>query len=72
MMKAPKGVTASQPAVIPTRPARMPFSVNENEGLPYLIHVRNMVARPPATAARFVVRNTWEIATRFTSPLAAN
>ena len=44
MMIEPTTDTQSQPAVIPTRPARIPFNVNENEGLPYLIQVRNMVA----------------------------
>ena len=34
MMKAPKGETASQPAVMATRPAREPFRVMETSGLP--------------------------------------
>ncbi len=69
---APQGDTTSQPAVMPTRPARMPFKVRESEGLPYLNQVTNMVATPPATAARLVVRKTCEMAKRFTSPLAAS
>ena len=35
MITAPKGETMSQPAVMPTNPARMPFSVRDKEGLPY-------------------------------------
>lgn len=72
IINAPNGETRSQPAVIPTRPARIPFNVRENEGLPYFNHEVNIVPSPPATAARLVVRNTWEIATRFTSPDAAS
>ena len=34
IINAPNGETRSQPAVIPTRPARIPFNVRENEGLP--------------------------------------
>ena len=34
MMKAPKGETVSQPAVMATRPAREPLSVMETSGLP--------------------------------------
>ena len=72
IIKAPPGDTRSQPAVMPTNPARIPFKVSENEGLPYLIQLVTMVERPAATAARFVVRNVCEIATRLTSPLAPN
>ena len=69
---APTGETRSHPAVIPTSPAKIPLSVSDSEGLPYLSHVTIMVATPPAAAARFVVRNTWEMAVLFISPLAAN
>ena len=72
MTTAPMGLTRSQPAVMPTSPASTPFSVSESDGFPYFHQVRNIVATPPATAARLVVRNTWLMATRFTSPLAAN
>ena len=72
MMAAPNGLTKSQPAVMATKPAKIPFRVSENEGLPYLIQEVNMVPRPPHTAARLVVRNTWLMATRFTSPEAAS
>ena len=72
MMTAPSGETRSQPAVMPTSPARMPFRVNESDGFPYFHQVMNIVATPPAAAARFVVRKTWEIAVRFTAPDAAS
>ena len=72
MMTAPSGDTRSQPAVMATKPAKIPLRVSENEGLPYLIQDVNMVAIPPAAAARLVVRNTCEIATLFTSPDAAS
>ncbi len=34
MMKAPVTLTASQPAVMATKPARPPFKVMETSGLP--------------------------------------
>ena len=71
-MDAPRGDTRSHPAVMATSPASTPLRVSENEGLPYFIHDVNIVPIPPAAAARLVVRNTWEIATRFTSPDAAS
>ena len=58
MMTAPTGDTMSHPAVMPTRPASTPFRVSDSEGLPYFHHVMNIVATPPAAAARLVVRNT--------------
>ena len=72
MMMAPTGDTRSHPAVMPTSPASTPLSVSESDGLPYFIHVMNIVAVPPATAARLVVRKTWLMAVRFTSPEAAS
>ena len=72
MTIAPTGDTISQPAVMPTSPASTPLSVNDSDGLPYFHHVMNMVATPPAAAARLVVRNTWLMAMRFTSPEAAS
>jgi hypothetical protein len=71
-MTAPSGDTRSQPAVMATKPAKIPLRVSENEGLPYLIQDVNIVAIPPAAAARLVVRNTCDIATLFTSPDAAS
>ena len=47
--------TKSQPAVMATKPDKIPFNVNENDGLPYLIQEVNIVPRPPQTAARLVV-----------------
>ena len=32
MMAEPNGLTKSQPAVMATKPARIPFNVNENDG----------------------------------------
>ena len=58
MMAEPNGLTKSQPAVMATKPAKIPFNVNENDGLPYLIQDVNMVPKPPQTAAKLVVRNT--------------
>ena len=58
MTTAPTGETRSQPAVTPTRPASTPFNVRENEGFLYFIQVTNIVATPPAAAARLVVRKT--------------
>ena len=72
MTTAPSGDTRPQPAVMPTSPASTPLSVSESDGLPYFIQVMNMVAVPPATAARLVVRKTWLMAMRFTSPEAAS
>jgi len=71
-MIAPVSETISHPAVIPTKPANIPFSISDKEGFPYLIHEVKIVAIPPAHAAKFVVMNTCEIATRLTSPDAAN
>ena len=51
MMAEPNGLTKSQPAVIATKPAKIPFNVNENDGLPYLIQDVNIVPKPPQTAA---------------------
>ena len=72
MMAVPSGDTKSQPAVMATNPASMPFRVSENDGLPYFSHDVNMVASPPAAAARLVVRNTCEMATLLASPDAAS
>ena len=69
---APAGDTASHPAVIPTRPAKIPFSVNDRDGFPYFIQLTNRAKKPPAQAARFVVRNTWEIAIASAAVAAAN
>ena len=63
MTTAPQGDTVSQPAVIPTKPARMPFRVNDRDGLPYFSQLMLRAKKPPAQAARLVLRNTSEIAT---------
>ena len=34
-----------EPKYYPTKPAKIPFNVNENDGLPYLIQDVNMVDR---------------------------
>ena len=52
MITAPKGETMSQPAVMPTNPARMPFSVRDKEGLPYFIQLTANAKKPPAQAAK--------------------
>ena len=69
---APEGATASHPAVIPTKPAKTPFSVSDIDGLPYFIQLIASAKKPPAQAARFVVRNTCEMAIASASVLAAN
>ncbi len=55
---APNGLTASQPAVIATRPAKEPFKVMETSGFLYLIHVVIIVATVAVAAARLVLKNT--------------
>ena len=72
MITAPKGETMSQPAVMPTNPARMPFSVRDKEGLPYFIQLTANAKKPPAQAARLVVRNTCEMALASSVVAAAN
>ena len=72
MMLAPRGLTRSQPAVMATRPASTPLRVSENDGLPYFIQGVNIVPIAPAAAARWVVKNTCEMAIRLTSPEAAS
>ncbi len=72
MITDPKGETMSQPAVMPTNPARMPFSVRDKEGLPYFIQLTANAKKPPAQAARFVVRKTCEIAIASSVEAAAN
>ena len=62
MIAAPPADAQSQPAVTPTRPAKIPFSVSESDGLRYLIQLVTRAAKPPAQAARLVVRKTCEIA----------
>ena len=68
----PKGETKSHPAVIPTNPAKTPFNVKDKEGFQYLNQLVNKANRPPAHAAKFVVKNTCDIAVRFSIPAAAN
>ena len=58
IMTAPKGETRSHPAVTPTSPANTPFNVNDKEGFPYFIQLAVKAKKPPAHAARLVVRNT--------------
>ena len=65
----PKGDTRSHPAVMPTSPASTPFSVRDKEGLPYFIQLATSAKKPPAQAARLVVRNTCEMVVW--SPLVA-
>ncbi len=62
IMTAPNGETTSQPAVIPTKPAKIPFSVSDKDGLLNFSQLTDKAKKPPAQAARLVVRNTWEIA----------
>ena len=58
MMNAPNGETASQPAVMATRPAREPFRVMETSGLPYRFQVKIMVTQVATAAARLVLKQT--------------
>lgn len=59
MTTAAAGETTSQGAVIPTRPARIPFKVIETSGFLYHAHVKNIAAQAAAHAERFVVMNTF-------------
>ena len=47
--------TSAQPAVIPTKPARIPLMVMERSGLPSLVQVVKVAVTAPAAAARLVV-----------------
>ena len=58
MIAAPNGLTASHPAVIPTRPARDALNVMETSGFPYFTQVKIMVVSVASAAARFVLKNT--------------
>ena len=69
---APIGDTRSHPAVTPTSPARIPLSVRESDGLPYLIQLTIKARNPPVQAARLVVRNTCEMAVWSPYPAAAS
>ena len=72
MMTAPSGETISQPAVIPTKPARIPFRVKDKDGLLNFNQLTTSAKKPPAQAARFVVRKTCEIAIASSVEAAAN
>ena len=56
-MIAPKQSITSQPAVIPTRPAREALRHIETSGLPYLSHVKIMQTTVATAGATVVVRN---------------
>ncbi len=55
MISAACGVTAAQPAVMPTRPASRPLPVMATSGLPVLTHTVNIAARAPMAPAAVVV-----------------
>ena len=69
MQKAPTGVTMSQPAVMPTRPAKAPLSVMETSGFLYLIQVMVMAPMAATAAERFVLTKILEAETRVSSPV---
>ena len=60
MKNAPTGLTISQPAVMATRPARVPLKVMETSGFLYRIQVKIMVAQVATAAAMLVFMNTSE------------
>ena len=55
MIAAEVGDTVSQPAVIATRPAKLPFNDMETSGFLYLIHVIIITVQVATAAARLVV-----------------
>ena len=54
------GMIESAPAVMPTRPARIPLSAIERSGFLRKIQEVNIAPRPPAAAASAVVTKTSE------------
>ena len=68
----PEGRNHVTTGLMPTNPARMPFSVRDKEGLPYFIQLTANAKKPPAQAARLVVRNTCEMAFASSVVAAAN
>ena len=54
---APAGLTISQPAVIPTSPAKAPLSVIDTSGFLYLIHVKIIVVTLATAALKLVFIN---------------
>ena len=67
---APTALTASQPAVIATKPPSEPFRVIDMSGFLYLIHVMIITAHVAAAAAKLVLKMMLPIATRLSSPVA--
>ena len=57
MTAADVGETVSQPAVMATSPASVPFSDMETSGFLYMIHVMHMTVTVATAAARLVVTN---------------
>ena len=70
MKKAPTGLTTSQPAVMPIRPASAPLMVRPTSGLPYFFQARNIAVSAPTAAARFVVMKMLPISTQVSLPSA--
>lgn len=66
---APTGDTASQPAVIPTRPAKAPLRVIETSGFVYRTQVMIIVAVAAQAAAKVVVTEMLEAASNVSSPV---
>ena len=66
---APAELTMSQPAVIPTNPAKVPFSVKETSGFLYLIQDTIKAASVPVAAAILVLTSTFEATSIVSSPV---